>query len=476
MLYKSTFWFSEFLIIKRQNNNRWGIMLNNTTTSDRLYKFLLLMSIVSLGVLIGLISINMYIYLGIIILIILLLVIKGLCKEENILAIAPIIGMIKMAPGLALLQQVIDLTLVFEILVLCIALYYIFIKKRKVFTSRESFVFATLIVIISTLALIIAPKTCFDYSINKYFRFIIINIISKYLITMIIVNSKKQIKNMLMVYLVIGFLIGIYAVVTQNRNSFVSTYISAAKLELICSAIWISLFAAETQKVYRKFVFVILGIFMLYVGFFCGARGPVISIILSYILYLIFIIVAKKDYKTLKFIVKSISFFMILVILSLKFQLIPEVFIERFSLIISGLSNGDYGSSINTRLDYSKVSYDIITEKPLFGAGLGTFLYYAFGIPGRGYPHNIFLEIWGEMGIFAVILFIVIFARTEIILFKHIKNAKQDIPLVRTLFILFNITIIEAQFSGNLLDHKLLWFFMALIYSYDLSIKKVKKQ
>ncbi|RGX76877.1 O-antigen ligase family protein [Bacteroides fragilis] len=96
------------------------------------------------------------------------------------------------------------------------------------------------------------------------------------------------------------------------------------------------------------------------------------------------------------------------------FTTLYERSIERLSLIVEGiLGDGDMGKSANTRVEHFENSYNLITESIgnfIFGTGIGSFSIETMGIDGRGYPHNIILEVWTELGIIGVILLICFFA------------------------------------------------------------------
>ena len=97
----------------------------------------------------------------------------------------------------------------------------------------------------------------------------------------------------------------------------------------------------------------------------------------------------------------------------------------------------------------------------------------------RDYPHNIFFEVLGELGILGLFLIVWHFST---FLFKEIKNFSNTLSeSQKTLFFAFIMAavfnFIAAQFSGDLNDNRRLWFFLGFIcaLSHLISLKKISK-
>ena len=79
------------------------------------------------------------------------------------------------------------------------------------------------------------------------------------------------------------------------------------------------------------------------------------------------------------------------------------------------------------------------------------------------YPHNLFLEIGSEMGIFAACAFLLLafFSFREIIRQLSIPSHREN-PLVPTVFLLLIYVFLDAMVSGDINDLRFMWFIFGL--------------
>ena len=82
-----------------------------------------------------------------------------------------------------------------------------------------------------------------------------------------------------------------------------------------------------------------------------------------------------------------------------------QVFLARLDKL--GIFN-DQSSEVDIRLnsesDYFKPFLENLSKNPLLGSGLGNY----FGVDEKGYPHNMFLEIGGELGFSGLVFYFLI--------------------------------------------------------------------
>lgn len=214
------------------------------------------------------------------------------------------------------------------------------------------------------------------------------------------------------------------------------------------------LFLLTTQKpifsLYIDKIIIVCSFFLLLI---IGARGPLLFTVLCSLLYLL----RKKQFSVSKR--KIINFFLFLLCTiavigilqrSSEDSLIGILFersMLRLSLIIDGLlGNGDMGNSANIRVEFYEHSYLLITrsiENFILGTGVGSFSIETNGVDGRGYPHNLILEVWTEMGVVGVVFFLS-FITT---LFSNIRAKKYYISEYVILYFL-----LEYSKSGSLVD------------------------
>ena len=131
-----------------------------------------------------------------------------------------------------------------------------------------------------------------------------------------------------------------------------------------------------------------------------------------------------------------------------------KVLFERSIYRLSFLFSEDKGSSVDGRLELINFTFNKIADNPIFGYGIGSFSKEYYNIDGRYYPHNIFLEIWFELGVIGVFIF-GIFLLT--LLFKF--NVKKNIAY----FVIMLPPLLNSLKSLEFTEHRLLFFCFGMI-------------
>lgn len=160
----------------------------------------------------------------------------------------------------------------------------------------------------------------------------------------------------------------------------------------------------------------VLGIMLMIRG-----RGPLLFSLLFLGIYLVIKIYKTRYIKTVFKIKKIVRFsvtFVIFLVASFsiyinnqkKINTLVSFTVGRVDLLFPKDGNLDkMGSSVTARVDLFKKSIDLISAdfiKPIFGYGIGSYGVITNGIDERSYPHNIFLEIIVELGLFGFAIFL----------------------------------------------------------------------
>lgn len=113
------------------------------------------------------------------------------------------------------------------------------------------------------------------------------------------------------------------------------------------------------------------------------------------------------------------------------------------------------------------VAVDMISSNPIFGHGIGSFgFYYLQGVLDDT-PHHIFLEIWAELGLIALVIFLVIFIQGIHSSLKLWRISKSD-WVFSALFILTTFWFVATLISSGLTSGKVVFAFLGLsIASYQ---------
>jgi O-antigen ligase len=116
----------------------------------------------------------------------------------------------------------------------------------------------------------------------------------------------------------------------------------------------------------------------------------------------------------------------------------------------------------NDRHFLAQQAIDLIERAPLRGAGVGAF---STVNPTVEWPHNLFLELWAELGLAAVL--VVAAAITAVLagLFRTAWRLPERMPeheLAYALLAVFVFNLLAVQVSGNINDNRVFWGTLAL--------------
>lgn len=182
-----------------------------------------------------------------------------------------------------------------------------------------------------------------------------------------------------------------------------------------------------------------------------GSKGPVISLIISLLFYVIYKVKKGKiSYKKL-FLLTTPTIILIIYVLS-KFTFITD---NRIFDTVSG--QGSVDSRIGPQIFLINDFMDNNIFNTIFGSGTGSFGYAYTGRDFSEYPHNIFLEILYENGLLGLMIFIGIIC----VLFYNFFNDRIEESKIY-LFIISIFFLVNAQFSGDISTNVLFFIFAYL--------------
>ena len=365
-------------------------------------------------------------------------------------------------------------TMIVNLLTLTIFTYYIFliIKEGKFIYSVNSLNFPILLfILIAVLSILV--NNSFWVSL-KYF----INLLSLFLIYFFIINNIKT-KDIFSFCLIIFFItasfVSLYLLIqyygldpflsdtkrltsTLGNKNYVSGYLA------LIFPIAFSFFLIESKK--RKKIFFEIILLIIYTGIIvCHTRAIWAALFFSLLLFGYFLFHFKinnilKDNK--KWLVILFSLFLLITLIYSTNNPLNRSSITAAERAISAFDM--QGISLREHLLKWQSTMDMIKDRPLFGSGLGTFpLYYLnyqadflqrnpeyLNFVGKAEEaHNEYLQIWAEMGIIGLLLFlliIIIFYRTNLNSIKKIKTIEGKIVIIG-LISGVTITLIHSIFS-----------------------------
>lgn len=321
--------------------------------------------------------------------------------------------------------------------------------------------------IILVLSIMYSPSTV--YAHDKAIRFLLTTL-PAFVIPLLIFRSKhsleKIIKSIYFISIVLG-LIGFIVVLKggQTENGFVElggdNYISVARVLGMGGVISFT-YMVYSSKIKLAFThFIILAI----IGFpliSTGGRMPFIAFVLSSLLMLVLYIKFSKREISFKSVRK---FLMIISLLSIGIWLIfrNSIYATSFKRITVLFTEQDGGSSARIREILYSAAYKMFGENPFFGGGLGSFGIYYTDTDQRLYPHNIFLEVLGELGLVGCFALIILMAIGFSIGYKFIKKEEAD-HITLSIFLVTLYLFVNANVSGDLNDNRIFFAMLGVLF------------
>ncbi len=359
--------------------------------------------------------------------------------------------------------------------------YTLYEKTPLDFNLQIYLIFAFLLVLIALFFFFINNFSN-EYGLKKFLEFIFITS----LLVIIILYSKdiELLKYIIISMFLLATFLFISAYILSLKNKFV---FDGERLALfgggpIVFARWIIMamlcfiYVIKTRMLY-KILYVIFGTILV---LFSGSKGPLLAFLVSVSLtYAISNIQSKRFiYSIILLMVGfTITFFSVSYLNSV--VLLPErihQLTDPDKLVVT--------ASVTDREEMYPASYEIFLQHPL-GIGLGNWAYYHNNnhvkLNLNDYPHNVFLEILNESGIFVFILFVIIIIMTfckSYVFYKnyhkseYCKSKNENLKLINFFFSFFLFTFINSNISGDLSNNRHLFFAIASLLVITSSFKK----
>ena len=352
----------------------------------------------------------------------------------------------------------IDITLLLALILVLKIVLFNKITIKKIFYTPIMLFLVFYIWMIMTLTF----SSSVEYLFNKIFLFLT-NILA--FVFPLFFFSKIEIKSLLNKFVLVSTPLSIWFIffilpnmyLNEIYNSVSATYLIVSLYSGMNILMLLLLKVKLFKNSYINLLFIILNIVVLILS---GGRG---GLVLAFLVLTIFVFF-KLKLKQLKLILTSTSliilsgFIIVNFISQTKYSELFERSIMRLELLteFNGFNSG--GNSVEVRTEMISFSYEKIFHSPtslLFGYGIGSFSYEYTGIDGRGYPHNLVLEILFELGLIGLLIFLTFsgvtlkhFKYTALswIVFYLFLNSLKFIFFVdlRVLFFMFSLVLIDG--------------------------------
>lgn len=277
-----------------------------------------------------------------------------------------------------------------------------------------------------------------------------------FFVTRMLVNTKDEvfIFELFKIFMIVNiFIILIYSI--SNFSTIINSISQGMRLRAGgINTIWLSRFVCETilvmillvdKKIIKsgKTLLLALLVPLFVLAIASGSKGPLISLMSAYIVYMYFnnkqFKLKNKYYSTKKVAQFLLYGFIMLFLINIANIFFPNNFLsERFSM------DSILDDSSGSRLYRITESLEMLSINSLFfGHGLGSWAILYNGIDQRVYPHNIIVELLVETGILGCMLFLI----PIYLCFKKIPKGNIAYLIILTLLI---YNLINSLFSGDL--------------------------
>lgn len=384
-------------------------------------------------------------------------------------------GVFKADPRLSTLNSAMDLTLFFGILTIIGTIYQLLTGKlRLFFPPRQILIPYVLLLMWMVFSLAYTPAPV--YGFNKCLRFIFITS-PAFLLPVVLFRDLKSFSRFFLVFIVLSLLMtssilfeGVNSRELEFHSPLGSNYLTFGRVNGVSIIALFIIFFASAKSKFRKLISAALSLFFFFGILISGGRTPVIGFavsILSAGVYFIKDTVASITKAKVKVLFFIIIFIILLIFVAFYFQEYFTTFFWRMTSLVE-----DTSQSALIRKDMFNKAVYIISDsgKRLMGLGIGGFsdFYLGFDEKQGWYPHNIFLEIGSELGIFALLIFLFLTLQIIRIALKNIKmaniaNAPNVSLLCVALFACFVFMLVNTMASGDLNQNRLLFTFMGAI-------------
>ncbi len=312
------------------------------------------------------------------------------------------------------------------------------------YTSSENYAYVKTLHFFTIFIGFIYPLIIKEFSIKKFFiYFVLITLIITLIYTPLFFKS--------------------YAILYTTHVNAKAEMIYASYLT-VGYIIGISLIINIFSNIYNTKIKIAISIILLSVLFITGARGPLLFIVLIFMLYGLNIFFIKKKLNLKKFFFYTSIICILVISLSSKIN-IDTVFERSISRLVSLTEKND--NAANDRIErFLFVIENVDYDNLLVGHGFGSFGIEFEKVDLRNYPHNIFLEFLFELGLIGLLLYLFFLS----ILIKNFINNKNFLT-----FSLFIFLILNSMKSLSISDSRIMFTFFAIMLIYNCKLENKDK-
>lgn len=397
-------------------------------------------------------------------------------------------GVYKADERLGFVTQFIDPTLLF--LFICyLSLFYKMLKKNFMLKKIPCALLIPYTIIILFAIISLAYTSAPIYGLDKLLRLIVITSSSLILPFYLFkgVNSVNRFFYALTFFSILMILDILSGGLKPGEfgftSAFGSNYLAVGRI-VGPAFIFVSIYYFNKANFWQKAILIPILALQIFGLFISGGRGPVIAVVFSLVAtFMVILMLNINDFLYKRNISKNfIKFYSYISVIVITGFVVIMFFYEHFITFFERISllYEMTGASAEGRIFRYKTALKYMSQFPTIFTGLGiggfSVKYAGFDDKRGDYPHNIFLEIGSELGLFALIFFIILLFLVFKKVIREIEycinhESKYFFLTIALLGLFFN-SLINASVSGDLNDNRLFFFFLSLIYICDVNYEK----
>ncbi len=378
-------------------------------------------------------------------------------------------GYYKADPRLAFIQTHIDVTVLFWVLSFCVFLYRVL---KEPYAQRIPVRFAKVAALFVLLGACVVGSLFYTesrlYGYDKTLRFIVLTGWAFFGAGFLVPNltSLKRFSWAIEAIATVMAIDALAGYPGTGRVEFVtglgSNYIALARAGGLGLLATVAFLLPISRRLLTKLALWGMAALQLWATLSAGARGPVLALILSLVLFFGLSIRGFSPIRVERYALR------LGIVLLCAFAVLGVVGEELFSTLTfrTQVLVTEGGSSALTRFSLYREALDLWARSPIWGNGVGQFSIAVIGEDVRLYPHNIILELGAEIGLIGVLVFAmmigVAFARPLATLGAQKGSARTA---TRYLLVAFSFTLLNAMVSGDVNDNRMLFTLIALLAS-----------
>ena len=315
----------------------------------------------------------------------------------------------------------------------------------------------------------------FQYGSAKAFSFLLFNW-ALFFFPILLVRTEQNAIRLIAVFALLAFFVTTFTLVSLVQSLFSGSIIYSYRASFlginpISFANWVGAVAIILitylpqieKRALRRGVVITIGLLIMAL-FVANSRGPLISFLASFAWYAMMRFRRTSKRKVIRLVLLLLLFVIIVLIV------LPEQLTSRYTDLLSQEEgNKNYTLfTINTRIFGWKAALEMGTANlftMMFGVGNGGFSQTIYRQDIRWYPHNMFLEVFCELGLLGLLLLIwhlaAIGREIRLVLRQKLDDRSHSLFFAFTLAAFFNF--VNAQFSGDLNDNRRFWFFLGMV-------------